>query len=71
MATDKVYQYLTAFLAGEMRKSYPKFDVGLGYGAKDSKPNAINTPKRDGTRSNRRECEYCVDLSEVEVLEEA
>ncbi|WP_304610367.1 hypothetical protein [Muribaculum intestinale] len=22
-----------------MRKSYPKFDVGLGYGAKDSKPN--------------------------------
>lgn len=32
---------------------------------------AINTPKRDGTRSNRRECEYCVDLSEVEVLEEA
>lgn len=38
MATDKVYQYLTAFLAGEMRKSYPKFDVGLGYGAKDSKP---------------------------------
>lgn len=39
MATDKVYQYLTAFLAGEMRKSYPKFDVGLGYGAKDSKPN--------------------------------
>ncbi len=39
MATDKVYQYLTAFLAGEMRKSYPKFDVGLGYGAKDSRPN--------------------------------
>lgn len=32
---------------------------------------AINTPKRDGTRSNRRECEYRVDLSEVEVLEEA
>lgn len=32
---------------------------------------AINKPKRDGTRSNRRECEYCVDLSEVEVLEEA
>lgn len=30
---------------------------------------AINKPKKDGTRSNRRECECCVDLSEVEVLE--
>lgn len=31
---------------------------------------AINKPKKDGTRSNRRESEYCVDLPEIEVLEE-
>lgn len=29
---------------------------------------AINKPKKDGTRSNRRECEYCVRLSEVELI---
>lgn len=31
---------------------------------------AINKSKKDGTRSNRKEREYCVDLSEVEMLEE-
>ena len=31
---------------------------------------AINKPKKDGTRSNRRECEYCVRLSEVELIKE-
>lgn len=39
MASDKVYQYLTAFLEGEMRKGYANFDKGLGYGAKDDKLN--------------------------------
>lgn len=29
---------------------------------------AINKPKKDGTRSNRRECEYGVQLSEVELI---
>ena len=29
---------------------------------------AINKPKKDGTRSNRRECEYGVRLSEVELI---
>ncbi len=31
---------------------------------------AINKPKKDGTRSNRRECEYGVLLSEVELIKE-
>lgn len=36
MATDKVYRYLTAFLAGEMRKRYANFNNdGFRYGAKD------------------------------------
>ena len=29
---------------------------------------AISKPKKDGTRSNRRECEYGVLLSEVELI---